>query len=117
MKVSAFLSTVAVTLASIGSANAATPLCAVRKTPNQHDQGVITCFTAVMNHEAAKTCTEANMFLCMCKIKALTLAYRDCACSSCLLPQSKLDAIATGKDICNQYNAPVDWLPDTCPSA
>ncbi|KAH7247089.1 hypothetical protein FSOLCH5_012329 [Fusarium solani] len=105
MKVSAFLSTVAVTLASIGSANAATPLCA------------ITCFTAVMNHEAAKTCTEANMFLCMCKIKALTLAYRDCACSSCLLPQSKLDAIATGKDICNQYNAPVDWLPDTCPSA
>lgn len=54
-----------------------------------------------MNHPAAATCTEANMFLCMCKIKALTLAYRDCACSSrCLTAQSKKDAIATGKDLC-----------------
>lgn len=59
-----------------------------------------------MNHEAAKTCTEANMFLCMCKIKALTLAYRDCACSSCLTSQSKKDAIATGKDICNRMYSP-----------
>lgn len=59
-----------------------------------------------MNHPASKTCTEANMFLCMCKIKALTLAYRDCACSKCLTPQSKLDAIATGKDICNRTCSP-----------
>ncbi|KAM5356645.1 hypothetical protein ACJ41O_003291 [Fusarium nematophilum] len=105
MKVSALLSTLAITLASVGSAAAATPLCA------------ITCFTEVMNHPASKTCTEANMFLCMCKIKALTLAYRDCACSKCLLPQSKLDAIATGKDLCVQYGAPVAWLPDTCPAS
>ncbi|KAM0429734.1 hypothetical protein ACHAPT_006340 [Fusarium lateritium] len=105
MKVTAFLSTLAVTLASVGSANAATPICA------------LTCFGEVMNHEAAKSCTEANMFLCMCKIKALTLAYRDCACSKCLLSQSKKDAIATGKQLCIEYGAPVDWLPDTCPTA
>lgn len=54
-----------------------------------------------MNHPAAQTCTEANMFLCMCKIKALTLAFRDCSCSSkCPTDQNKVDSIATGKDLC-----------------
>ncbi|KAF7562826.1 hypothetical protein G7046_g1325 [Stylonectria norvegica] len=104
MKVSAILSTVAITLASVGSASAATPLCA------------LTCFNTVMSNPAAQTCTEANMFLCMCKVKALTLAYRDCACSTCGTTANKKAAIDTGKDLCVQYGAPVAWLPSTCPA-
>ncbi|KAK7426661.1 hypothetical protein QQZ08_006839 [Neonectria magnoliae] len=74
-------------LASV-SAVAAFPLCA------------LTCFNTVMAHPTAATCTEANMFLCMCKIKALTLAYRDCVCANCSTAATKKEAIKEGKDTC-----------------
>lgn len=53
-----------------------------------------------MQQPAAKTCTEANMYLCMCKIPVLTQAFRTCVCNTCSGTSNKNAAIKFAKDTC-----------------
>ncbi|KAK1764181.1 hypothetical protein QBC33DRAFT_562229 [Phialemonium atrogriseum] len=102
MRAAPIRAVVGLSLASLASVTTAFPLCA------------LDCFDYLMTTYPPLTCTEENMFLCFCKSTFLALSYRDCACANCTAADAP-EAIQYGLDVCGAYNAPINWLPTTCP--
>lgn len=88
MKTSTSIQLAAAGLLSLASVAVAVPYCA------------ITCFQDVITEHPPLDCTEANMYLCFCKMPSLQNYFLECVYSDCGSTADSEEAVQFGVDTC-----------------